>query len=179
MKKIIVAVISLLFLGVFLSFLLPENVRVIKPFDHPLFVNEEDLISLGFSEYHFIENKGTLGKEYGSIILPGKNSVSPTDAAFIEIYERADAGTAKEYFEKLGTIKFTDKNVNYIDDYENLGEHNVLFTTYDEDEYIASLRVLYGKYVVSIQVDSLNNLEQAKKRVVLFTQIILEKIGKL
>lgn len=179
MKKIIVAVISLLFLGVFLFFLLPENVKVIKPFDHPLFVNEEDLVLLGFSEYHFIENKGTLGKEYASIILPKKNSFSPTDAVFIVIYERADASTAKEYFEKLGTIKFDDEGVNYIDDYENLGEHNVLFTTYDEDEYVASLRVLYGKYVVKIQVDSVNNLEQAKGRVVLFTQTILEKIEKL
>lgn len=179
MKKVVVGIISLLVLGFFLFFLFKsqKNIEVVQSFNDPLFVSKEDLISLGFIQYHYIENKGEPGKSYFSVVLPKKDSRSPTNSVMIDIYQRVDA---KEYFEKLEKIsRMPTKEANYVDNYNNLGERNVLFTIYDKDEYMASLRVLYKDYIIQTQVDSLENLDQAIKQADLFTKLILEKIKKL
>lgn len=185
MKKTIIIGIGILFLGTFLFFLFKKNVEVIIPFNHPLFLTENDLKSLQLDRYHFIENKDELAfwqdKSYvfasTTTIFPQKDSSSPSNSILIDIFGHIDASSAKQMYT-------TRKNVNskfgpFVENYQNLGENNFLYTDYDQDEHLAYLNILNKNYLIVIQVISVDNLEEAKKQASLFGNLLLERIKKL
>ncbi len=183
MKKITLITIGIIFIGFLYFFFFKNNIEIDKPFDHPLFVSEEELLAFGNNKYHYMKNieetyPNNATTIYYSIILPKKNGASPTNAIQIIVHDFKDSKNAKEYKEKMETgMKGIDIENYPIYDYKKLGEQNKLITIFDEDQFISYIRILEKNYVIEIQSDSLENLDKAKEQLTIFAELMLKKVS--
>ncbi len=180
MKKVIIITVTCLSIASVLIVLFSKSIKVTKPFDHPLFITKEDLSTTEYKQYKFIENlENKIGdtKIYYSIILPKEDPSAPSDAVMIEITQFKTPETAKQTYlnnQELGSRK---TQLEYTDNYKDLGTQNRLEIF--EDSKIAILYTLEESHIIQTQSNSIESIEKAKTQAVKFTKLMLEKIDSL
>ncbi|MBI2638421.1 hypothetical protein HYW83_02420 [Candidatus Peregrinibacteria bacterium] len=187
MKKILMVLGFLLVLGTACS---SQNIEVVSPFNHPLFITKDDLSSFKLAEYHFVSNEEISRKEgelfasttriYPSKDLLNKNFQDPASYIHLDATEFSSEDSAKarfqNFYKKVAKLGPTDQI--YTENYNNLGEENILTTISLtlSSEYSASLTSRYKNYIININAVSLKSLNNAEEQAAAITELILERI---
>jgi hypothetical protein len=184
MKKLVTLVSLFILAAVYLTFFRGGSEEII-PFDHPLFITKDSLISLGLTDYEFIENlyedNNGLFSSY-TTVLPSKDLEPPANVIFIQVQESTTNGEQTPLYsarrETLDRV-YEGFDSSLVDDYRNLGDENFFDSSEDKDEHMATIDIIYENYHIWVEVISLKDLKDAENRLYIVADYLIRMIKEM